>query len=562
MEGSGDGPFWKSTVLGETTGIAATACLRCGLSMTGGILGFLGGIGLFVFGMETMTAALRSFAGEGVRRWLLQMTSTPLRGVLTGAGITAVVQSSTAVTVMTIGFVGAGLIGFSQSLGVIYGANIGTTVTGWFIMLVGVKLKLGVLALPVLFAASLMGILGEGQLARVGRMLAGLSLLFIGLDLMQASSAGVDDYITSDWLPEDTWAGRLVMAVIGLVIVAIMQSSSAGIALTLILLGSGILSFGQAAAMVAGMNVGTTMTGFLASLGGSSEMLRAALANLLFNLISAMLAFPLIDVLAPLLHNAATGPDDQTALVLFHTGLNVLGAVLFLPITRPFAALVICLVPDRTVTLAKALDPQLLSDSGTALDAAARTATAITEAIGQALQAALAPQGARDLRPLAALPGRVEPARKALETWLSRLHLSPDRPEPLNRMAALMHLTDHITRLTARSEEQARIAHLADNPRLARPARAIAAALAKPRKAGQAARMFAHIRGLALRHRRGALLREHAGMISPAEVFRETDALRWLDRVAEHAERIAHYRAQAEGPQMKAVRPVWHTDMT
>lgn len=524
--------------------------------MTGGILGFLGGIGLFLFGMETMTAALRSLAGDGLRRWLLQMTSTPLRGVLTGAGITAVVQSSTAVTIMTIGFVGAGLIGFSQSLGVIFGANIGTTVTGWIIMLVGVKLKLGVLALPVLFAASLMGILGEGQLARAGRMLAGLSLMFIGLDLMQAASAGVQAYVTPDWLPADDWAGRLALVLIGLVVVAIMQSSSAGIAMTLILLGSGTLSFGQAAAMVVGMNVGTTLTGFLASLGGGSEVLRAALANLLFNFISAMLAFPLIDVLAPLLHNAVTGMDDQTALVLFHTGLNVLGAALFLPFTGPFAALVIWLVPDRPVTLATALDPELLADSGTALDAAARTATAITEAIGRALQAALAPQGARDLSPLASLPGRVEPARKALETWLSRLHLPPDRPEPLKRMAALMHLTDHITRLTARSEEQDRIAHLANSPRLARPARAIAAALARPRNADQAARLFARIRGFALRHRRGALLREHAGLIGSADVFRETDALRWLDRVAEHAERIAHYGALAAGPQMKAVHPI------
>ena len=192
--------------------------------MTGGIFGFLGGIGLFLFGMETMTAALRSLAGERLRHWLLRMTSSPLRGVLTGAGITAVVQSSTAVTVMTIGFVGAGLISFSQSLGVIYGANIGTTMTGWIILLVGVKLELGMLALPVLFVASLMGILGAGQVARVGRMLAGLSLLFIGLDLMQVASAEVHGYIPSDWLPGDTWTGRLMMAAMGLVLVAMMQS--------------------------------------------------------------------------------------------------------------------------------------------------------------------------------------------------------------------------------------------------------------------------------------------------------------------------------------------------
>lgn len=521
--------------------------------MTEGALGFLGGIGLFLFGMETMTAALRQLAGERLRRWLLRMTSSPLRGVLTGAGITAIVQSSSAVTVMTIGFVGAGLIGFSQSLGVIYGANIGTTMTGWVIMVVGVKLQLGVLALPVLFVAALLGMLGEGQLARLGRTLAGLSLIFIGLDLMQAAAAGVQDRLTLDWLPADGWAARLALVPIGLVIVAVMQSSSAGMALALILLGTGALSFGQAAAMVVGMNLGTTLTGLLASLGGSRNMVRAALANLLFNLISAALALPLIDLLAM----AAQGdglPDAQMALVMFHTGFNLVAALVFLPLTRPFAALVVRLVPDRQATLTAALDPRLLSDSGTALDAAARTSAAIGQAIGQALQAALAPTETRDLRPLAALPDRVGPALQTLETWLAQLYLPPDRPEPLGRLTALMHLTDHLARLAARSQERDRIGHLADSPRLARPARAIAAALATPGTAGQAARLAARIRALALRHRRGALLREHAGMISPSDVFRETDALRWLDRVADHAERIAHYDALAAGPQAPAPR--------
>lgn len=185
--------------------------------MTGGFLGFVGGIGLFLFGMETMTAALRALAAERLRRWLLRMTSTPLRGVLTGAGITALIQSSTAVTVMTIGFVGAGLIGFAQSLGVIYGANIGTTVTGWMVVLVGVKLKLGVLAFPILFCASLMGILGDGRISRLGRMLAGLSLMFIGLDLMQASTTGMAGLVTPERLPGDSWTGRLALVGVGLV---------------------------------------------------------------------------------------------------------------------------------------------------------------------------------------------------------------------------------------------------------------------------------------------------------------------------------------------------------
>lgn len=514
--------------------------------MAGGIFGFLGGIGLFVFGIETMTAALRSLAGEQLRRWLLQVTSTPWRGVLTGAAVTAVVQSSTAVTVMVIGFVGAGVIGFVQSLGVIYGANIGTTVTGWIIMVVGVKLQLGVLALPMLFVAALVNLLGEGRIGRLGRMLAGVSLMFIGLDLMQDSAAGFEGLVTHDQLPGEGWAGRLAMVGIGLALVAVIQSSSAGVALTLVLLGSGSLSFAQAAAMVIGMNIGTTVTGFLASLGGGRETLRAALANLLFNAGTAVLAFPLLDLLTPVLHNGLTGADDQTALVLFHTGFNVVGMLVFLPLTRPFAALVMRLVPDRPVTLAAALDPQLIADTGTALDAAARTASGIADEIGRALQAALAPTP--DLRALAALAGRVDPAREALVTWLARINLPPDHADALERMGALMHLIDHLTRLAARAEERERIAFIAGDRRLARPARAVAAALIAPRKPGQAARLAARIRPFTMHHRRGALLRQHAGMISPGDVFLETDALRWIDRVAEHAERIAHYGAIAAGP--------------
>jgi phosphate:Na+ symporter len=322
----------------------------------------------------------------------------------------------------------------------------------------------------------------------------------------------------------------------------------------LVLLGSGAVTFGQAAALVLGMNMGTTVTGFVASLGGGREMLRAALANLLFNAGSAVVAFPLIDLLSPALHNGVTGADDQTALVLFHTGLNLAGTALFLPLTRPFAALVVWLVPDRPLTLATALDPRLLDDAGTALDAGQRTALAIAGGIGQALQAALAPAARRDLRPLAALPGRVGPAIAALEAWLARVTIPPDNPAARARMTAMMHLTDHLVRLSARAGEGDRIAHLADHPHLARPARLVAATLTTPRSAAQAARLAARIQREAQRHRHGALLGEPAPQVTPADVFRETDALRWIDRVAEHAERITRYGTQAAGPQPAPAR--------
>ncbi|WP_160147806.1 Na/Pi cotransporter family protein [Tabrizicola flagellatus] len=365
--------------------------------MTGGILGFLGGIGLFLFGMETMTAALRSLAGEGLRRWLLRMTRTPLRGAVSGAAITAMVQSSTAVTIMAIGFVGAGLLSFGQSLGVLFGANVGTTVTGWIVAMVGIKLKLGTLALPLLFLAALGGIFGEGRLARWCRMLAGLSLLFIGLDLMQSSVAGIEGLITPDQLPGEGWTGRLLMVLLGLGLAAIMHSSSAGVAMALVFLGSGTISFPQAAAAVIGMDLGTTLTGIMASAGGGVEMRRTALANFLFNIGTVALAFPVLDLVSPVLHATFLGQDDQTALVLFHTLFNLVGALVFLPLTARFARLVERLVPDRPVTLAAALEPGLLSDPGTALDAAVRTADAMAVAAGIALSAALAPLW-RDIR--------------------------------------------------------------------------------------------------------------------------------------------------------------------
>jgi phosphate:Na+ symporter len=159
--------------------------------MVNDIVTGLGGVGLFLLGMEFMTDTLRQVAGRGFRQALVRLTASPLRGVATGAAATAVIQSSTAVSLITIGAVGAGLLGFGASLGVLYGANIGTTMTGWIVMVLGLKLKLGTLAQPLLFAGAMLILLGrDHRVARAGRGLAGFCLLFIGLDMMQAATGG------------------------------------------------------------------------------------------------------------------------------------------------------------------------------------------------------------------------------------------------------------------------------------------------------------------------------------------------------------------------------------
>lgn len=509
--------------------------------MDTGILGVLGGIGLFLFGMKTMTEALREAAGSGLRLLLGRFTTTTLRGVVTGAVITALIQSSTATTVMTVGFVGAGLLGFAQALGVLYGANIGTTFTGWLVAMLGIKLQLGTLALPVLCAASLLASLARGQAGRIGRGLAGLCLLFIGLDMMQAGAAGAEGWLTPDRLPGDGVTGRLQLVILGFVVVVVVQSSSAGVAMALVLLGGGAISFAQAAAMVIGMNLGTTLTALLAALGGARAMRQTALANVLFNLGTAVLAFPLLDAVSPLLHGTALGRDDQTALVLFHTGFNVMGAIVFVPLTPAFARLMDRLVPERPEGLAAGLDRRLLIDADSALAAAQGVTAAMTDRLFHALGAALQPE--RDLRALSVLPGKIEPAVAALEGYLAGIQVPEDRHATRARYVALLHLTDHLSRLNDRAAHRGALAVIPDDPWLGRAAGALGAALRRPPDPARMARLAGLIARRAERHRRATLLHHQWRGATVAALFDRTDAMRWLVRIAHHAERIAYYSA-------------------
>lgn len=512
--------------------------------MTQAILIFMGGTGLFLFGMEGMTAALRELAGGGMRRWLARFTTTPLRGVLTGLGATALIQSSTAVTLMTIGFVGAGVISFAQALGVLFGANIGTTLTGWIVVFLGFKLQLGTIALPVMLGAALMALLGGARVARAGRMLAGLALMFIGLDMMQDAATGLEGLITPERLPGDGLWGRLALVLIGVVLVTLMQSSTAGITLALVLLGTQAITFAQAAAMVIGMNVGTTFTGLLAAIGGARAVRMTALANLLFNIGTAALAFPLLGLVAPLLHATPLGGDDQTALVLFHSLFNILGTALFLPFTGAFARLVARLVPERQATLAAPLDPRLLRDEGAALDAALMVGDAVAVRQARALAAALAPEP--DLRPLSALPPRTAPALEALEGWLARISIAPDNAPLLARYSAVLHRIDHLRRLQDRLEDHAALAAVADMPRLARPAYVLAVRATAQAPADAQSRLAGLVRARAKTERRAALRPPARGVAGLPEAMEKSDAARWLARVADHLASAARWRGRAQ----------------
>ena len=507
--------------------------------MAGTLLSLAGGIGLFLFGMQTMTDALRRLTSTGVRRVLRSLTGSPLRGVLAGAGVTALVQSSSAVMVMTIGLVGAGMITFAQAVGVVLGANVGTTTTGWIVALLGLKLRLGVLALGLLPVAVLVSMFGRGRLAEGGRALTGFALIFIGLDVMQTATAGFGGWLTPEVLPPDTLAGRLLTVAVGALVTVIIQSSSAGVATVLVLLAGGASRFPQAAALVIGMDLGTTVTALLAGLGGSRAMRQTGVAHLAYNIFTGSLAFAVMPVVLPVVLGAAGG-DAVAGLVLFHTGFNLAGALLLLPFVGRFSAVVERMVPGPRDPLGEPLDPRLLSDEGAALDAAQGAGNRLSGVLLRELAARL-----RGEPPVEEEVPRIGAALDDLEAFATRINLPEGASAPRLRYSALLHHLDHLHRLSRRVCGPRVPAFGQDAGALARPAGALAAACLRAaegrRTAAQMGRLHRLVAGRMQRLRRAALLREHAGIGAPGDLFHVTDALRWIERSAGHAARVLHY---------------------
>lgn len=513
--------------------------------MNAGILLAPGGVGLFLLGMMLLSDGLRALAGDGLRAALARYTSTPARGVVAGAAATALIQSSSATTVMTVGFVGAGLLSFPQALGVILGANIGTTATGWLVAVLGFKLQLGAVALALLPLAVMARMFGRGRLRDLGWALAGFALIFIGIDALQAGMAAFEGAVTPDSFPPDTFTGRVALVGIGAAVSAVTQSSSAGVAAALAALDAGAITYHQAAAMVVGMNIGTTATALLATMGGSAAMRQTGLAHVLYNALTGaaalMILDPFADAAASLTAEEGVG-DPQLALVAFHTAFNVLGVALTLPVAHRFARLVQRLAPERRRALSRPLDPALLADPQAAADAGAGALGAIAEAQFDALARALDPAHPPNID--ADLLAEAAQALDAAQGYLDRI--AAREPSALARKAALLHALDHLRRLNHRCGQGVRVAALRRDWRLRRLACALRLGLAPgPAREARLARAGALIQGRRDAARRALLDAASAGALSAAEAGRRLDALRWAHRSADHAARIAAHLAEA-----------------
>ncbi len=293
-----------------------------------------GGLGLFLLGMSMMTDGLKLAAGPGLERILVASTRTRWHALGSGVLVTAIVQSSSAVTVAAIGFVNAGLLGLGGALWVLFGANVGTTMTGWIVALVGLKVKVEALALPLIGLGVVLRLTGAAhRRGAIGSALAGFGLLFLGIAMLQQSFTGVAAQVK---LPEGEGATAVIAQLAaGTLLTVLMQSSSASVAVALTAAQGGLLSPHGAAAVVIGANVGTTATALLAAIGATPNARRAAAAHVLFNVLTGVVALLLLPWMIGGIDALREGlglPDDPAAkLALFHTTFNVLGVLLMWP---------------------------------------------------------------------------------------------------------------------------------------------------------------------------------------------------------------------------------------
>ena len=323
------------------------------------IFTLLGALGMFLYGMNLMSSGLQKAAGDKLRGLLTAMTSNPFKGVMTGVGVTSLIQSSSATTVMVVSFVNAGLLTLKQAIGVIMGANIGTTVTAWLVAWLGFKADISALAIPLMAVGFLCSNSKKNQRQNIGELIVGFSLLFLGLSFMKES---VPDLNQTPEVLEfvKSWASHgfgsvLIFLVFGTVLTLVLQSSSATMAITLIMLSMGWIPFNMACAMVLGENIGTTITANIAASVGNTQAKRAAMSHTIFNVVGVIWALilfrPFLALVGSIIelfglpNPAADGfivdpasPADSTAalygLSMLHTLFNTINTLILVWFVR------------------------------------------------------------------------------------------------------------------------------------------------------------------------------------------------------------------------------------
>ncbi|MEE4143353.1 MAG: Na/Pi symporter [Halieaceae bacterium] len=294
------------------------------------------GLVLFLFGMRQLESGVRSFGYNTFKRWLTSSTASPAGSAFMGVTVTAILQSSSMVSLLVLAFASAGALPLYNAIGVLFGANLGTTVTGWMVATIGFKLSLNFFALPMMATGALMQLLSSRLkgLLGLGMLLFGLGLIIFGLNIMKEAVADLPGLVNLEALQG---YGPGLYFLVGAGLAALIQSSSATMMITLAALHAGVLDLSAAAALVIGADLGTTSTTVLGSIGGHCVKRQLALAHFLFNALVDLAAFFLLLPLLPQVMNFFALQDPLYSLVAFHSLFNLLGLLLFLPFLKPFS---------------------------------------------------------------------------------------------------------------------------------------------------------------------------------------------------------------------------------
>lgn len=533
----------------------------------------LGGVGLFLLGMTVMTDGLKALAGSALRTVLGKAAATPLSGAFWGAIVTLLVQSSSAVTMTTIGLVNAGLLTFPQGLGLVFGANVGTTGTGWLVALIGVRVSLSTYALPMIFVGALGKLLGGGRIAAAGGALAGFALVLYGLTTLQQGMGGLAESLHPSDLPSVLgtpgvgWIsgglGLVVLIAVGLAMTAVMQSSTAAIAVTISAFYAGAVSLEQGAALIIGQNIGTATSSALAAIGAGATAKRLALAYVLFKVIAALIAIVGFSFTTTLMRALSASVDGMTLLAAYHTAYNVVGVAVLLPATQWFTSMVERLLPSRQTALQRALDPSALASPVIAVETARRVVADVLKASAASVFAALSSGAGSPVLDAAAAAALAE-----VREFLSELKEPPETEAERQRMTSTLHALDHATRLVEVVAEGG----LPGGPTAASPGHRAVELCAKAMRAAQAignsitsesaltARAApigwsvspevvaalaeaegaaAEIDALQRDHRAATLASVVPGKLTAADALARIDAARRVARIAHHAWRSA-----------------------
>ena len=424
------------------------------------VLTMAGGLALFLFGMSVMGQSLEKLAGSRLKTILERLSSSPLRGLLLGVGVTAVIQSSSATTVMAVGFVNSGIMKLEQAVGIIMGANVGTTVTSWLLSLTGLKGESLLLRLlkPTSFSPILavIGIIlymaSSGRKKDIGTILLGFATLMFGMQTMSDAVAGLKDVpaFTQLFL---LFSNPLLGVLAGAVLTAVIQSSSASVGILQALSSTGAISFGSAVPIILGQNIGTCVTAMLSSVGTGKNARRTALLHLYFNLIgTALFLLPFWALKGSLFSAAAARPIDQAGIAAVHTVFNLLSTFVLLPFHKGLLRLVCLSVPDTDPEgEMPLLDERLLLSPSIAIEQCSKLTCAMANLSQTAVTRAMALMTAYD-KEEASLIGEIETKLDEYEdvigTYLVKLSGRNLSAEDSRDVSRLLHAIGDFERIS------------------------------------------------------------------------------------------------------------------